>query len=437
MNAKLPLFVVLLSALWLNGCNQSKADAEKQTKRPPQMPPAVVDVLTAKAQTVTVTENLPARLEASREAIIVPRVSGIVLTRLFEEGGLVRAGQVLYRLDSGIYDAALNTAQANLQKAQAALAQANATYHMQKQTVDRFTPLVKANAISRQTYDEALAALKVQESNIAAAKANIAAAKAAVKTAEIQLSYTEIHAPIAGQIGISQVTEGAYVTASMTPMVKIQQLDPLYVNITQSASKILKLKKEIEKGQVESNQSNAFKLSFTDGTPYPTTGQLLFADQSVEESTGQVTLRAQVANTENDLLPGLYMRVEVPQATFHKAYLIPQQAVIRGATDIVFLVNPDKTFRPQPVIISGQQDHFWIVTQGLNDNDQVIVEGTSKINMGAKVIEPRPWQEQQTITPTQQKSAPPAADAKKPLADHDLPSKKGLFAIGARDFTAR
>lgn len=369
-------------------------------------PPPTVDVLTVAPQTVVLTENLPARLEASREAVIVPRVSGIVQERLFQEGAFVRTGEVLYRLDSGTFDAALNTAKAGLGQAKAALGQAQASRDLYRATVNRYAPLVKANAVSRQTYDEAKANLQVQESNIAAAQAGIAAAQANIESAQINLSYTEIKSPISGVIGRSAVTEGAYVVASQSQMAEVRQLNPLYVNITQSAGTLMNLRRNLQSGAVQSGGTNEIEILLEDGSTYAHKGRLLFVNQTVDQNTGEISIRAEVPNPEGDLLPGLYVRVSVPQSSMNHAYLLPQQAVTRGATDTVLVVNEDGSFRPQAVKIAGQQGSSWIVSEGLESGMKVIVEGQAKLMMGAKSVQTREW----GSTDKQQEAAP-AADA--------------------------
>ncbi|SUO97656.1 efflux RND transporter periplasmic adaptor subunit [Suttonella ornithocola] len=396
-----PLGLVIVAAtLGLTGCDKIKeVTGQNNNDKAPtnsasaqKAPPAVVSIITAKPQTVTIKQNLPARLEASREAVIVPRISGIVEKRLFTEGSEVRAGQPLYQIDTGTYRAALLTAQANLKSAQASLGQAKANRDLQRATVNRYAPLVKANAISRQEYDNAVANLKVQESNIAAANAQIAAAKAAIDSANISLGYAGLNAPISGRIGRSQVSEGAYVTASNTQMAKIQQLNPMYLNITQSADAVLKLKNILQNGQAQADKGG-LEILLEDGSIYPQQARLLFVDQTVNETTGELTLRAEVANPKGDLLPGLYVRVVVPQASYPNAYLIPQQAVTRGEKNIVMVVEEDGSFHPVPVTIIGQQDNQWIITDGLKEGMKIIVEGLAKAGMmGAKTVQTKPWQ---------------------------------------------
>lgn len=370
-----PLALTLLaSALVLSACD-SKEEKAQQAQQQAHAP--VVDVITAQGKAVTLTENLPGRLEASREAVIIPRVSGIVEKRLYQEGSKVNAGDVLYQLDDGTFQAALKTAEA-------ALAQAKASRNVNASTVRRYAPLVKANAVSKLEYDQALANLKVQEANMEAAKASIDSAK-------INLGYTTITAPISGQIGLSNVTEGAYVNASQTTMATIQQMDPMYINITQSAGNIMRLNKALANGELQNDAGSGIKVILDDGSTYEYPARFLFTDQTVNAATSDVTIRAEVANPQGTLLPGLYVRVELPLAVYPKAYLIPQQAVTRAQQDTVLVVNKDGSYAPKVVSVAGQKDGNWIITSGLEDGMQVIVEGTSQLAYGAKKVQTRAW----------------------------------------------
>lgn len=383
------LFAVGLfgTALILSGCDKGDSDAS-QAAAQQQIP--VVNVLTAKAEKVSTQQNLPGRVEAVREAVIIPRISGIVEHRNFQEGGIVQKGQLLYQLDDGTYRAALMTAQATLK-------QAEASRDLDQSNVNRYSKLLKSNAVSRQTYDQAVADLRVQE-------ANIAAAKAAIQSAQINLGYTRITAPITGRIGYSQVTEGAYVTASTTQMTTIQQMDPMYVDVTQSVDDFLKLKRAAQNGGGENARQEDITVFLNDGSEYPHKGKFLFVNQVVNENTGEVLVRVQVPNPNDNLLPGMYVRVEVPQVNYPNAYLIPQQAVTRGEENTVIVVNDDGTFHPQPVTIAGQKGSNWIVTGGLKDGDKVLVEGITAIQMGAQKVKAEPW-------PAPQQAAAPASSA--------------------------
>ena len=378
------LFIALLLAIFLPSALaqvQEKVadDAEKKDAAPApaaaqQPPPPPAKVMLMKPQTVVVTENLPARLEASREAVIQPQVSGIVQKRLFEEGSLVRAGQQLYQIDDAVY-------QANLQSAKAQLALAQANKALAQSTANRYAPLVKEKAVSRQTYDQALTEVKV-------AAANIMVAEAAIKQAEINVKYAKVLAPISGVIGKSNVSEGALVAPGSTAsMAKIQQLDPLYVNITQSAANLMRIKKEFQSGALKGVDFTV-QITLDDGTPYPHKGRMLFADQTVDASTGELLLRAEVPNPDGLLLPGLYVRADIPQSQFHNAYLVPQAAVTRGKTDTLRVVAADGAFSPREVKIAGTQKNQWIITDGLKPGDVVMIDSLSQLMAGATHITP-------------------------------------------------
>ena len=375
------LMVAAALAVFLQPALAQVQDADKESKEGgaapaagQQPPPPQAGVLVVKPQTVVVTENLPARLEASREAVIQPQVSGIVQKRLFEEGSLVRAGQQLYQIDDAVY-------QANLQSARAQLSLAQANKALAQSTANRYAPLVKEKAVSRQTYDQALTEVKV-------ASANILVAEAAIKQAEINVQYAKVLAPISGVIGKSNVSEGALVSpGSTTSMAKIQQLDPLYVNITQSAANLMRIKKEFQSGALK-GVDFAVQITLDDGTPYPHKGRMLFADQTVDASTGELLLRAEVPNPDGLLLPGLYVRADIPQSQFHNAYLVPQSAVTRGKTDTLRVVAEDGTFAPREVKIAGSQKNQWIITGGLKPGEMVMVDTLSQLMGGATRITP-------------------------------------------------
>lgn len=381
MEIRVRFLAVALSAatLFAPAVAQEKQSGEKKEGNAPpaaaqQQKPPPAKVMVVKPQTVIVTENLPARLEASREAVIQPQVSGIVQKRLFEEGSLVRAGQQLYQIDDAVY-------QANLQSAKAQLSLAQANKALAQSTANRYAPLVKEKAVSRQTYDQALTEVKV-------ASANIMVAEAAIKQAEINVQYAKVLAPISGVIGKSNVSEGALVAPGSTAnMAKIQQLDPLYVNITQSAANLMRIKKEFQSGGLK-GVDFAVQITLDDGTPYPHKGRMLFADQTVDASTGELLLRAEVPNPDGMLLPGLYVRADIPQSQFHNAYLVPQSAVTRGKTDTLRVVAEDGTFAPREVKIAGSQKNQWIITGGLKPGEMVMVDTLSQLMGSATRITP-------------------------------------------------
>ena len=412
MEIRVRFLAVALSAatLFAPAVAQEKQGGEKKEGNAPpaaaqQQKPPPAKVMVVKPQTVIVTENLPARLEASREAVIQPQVSGIVQKRLFEEGSLVRAGQQLYQIDDAVY-------QANLQSAKAQLSLAQANKALAQSTANRYAPLVKEKAVSRQTYDQALTEVKV-------ASANIMVAEAVIKQAEINVQYAKVLAPISGVIGKSNVSEGALVAPGSTAnMAKIQQLDPLYVNITQSAANLMRIKKEFQSGGLK-GVDFAVQVTLDDGTPYPHKGRLLFADQTVDASTGELLLRAEVPNPDGLLLPGLYVRADIPQSQFHNAYLVPQSAVTRGKTDTLRVVAEDGSFAPREVKIAGSQKNQWIITDGLKPGDVVMIDSLSQLMAGATHITPV------VVNADGQPAAAPAtaaegkpADAAKPASAH-------------------
>ena len=338
-------------------------------QKPPQ-----AGVIIVKPQTVVQTKNLPARLEASREAVIQPQVSGIVQKRLFEEGAMVRAGQQLYQIDDAVY-------LANLQAAKAQLAQAEANKALAQSTANRYAPLVKEKAVSRQTYDQALAEVKV-------ASANIMAAEAGIKQAEINVQYAKVMAPISGVIGKSNVSEGSLVSPNGTvSMAKIQQLDPMYVNITQTAADLRRIKKEFQSGAMKGVDFSV-QITFDDGTPYPHKGRLLFADQTVDPGTGELLLRAEVPNPDGELLPGLYVRADIPQSQLQNVYVVPQSAVTRGAKDTLRVVAEDGSFASREVKVIGERKNQWIIGEGLKPNEMVMVDTLSQLMAGATNITP-------------------------------------------------
>jgi membrane fusion protein (multidrug efflux system) len=376
-SAPSPLFlrlggVALLAAL-LAACNKSpQSDA----------PPPEVAVIAVQPGTVALSTELPGRLEASRVAQVRARVAGILQQRLFTEGGDVKAGQPLFAIDSAPYEAALQSAQAQLAQAEANLANASAI-------AARDQPLIAARAISQQEYDAAVATEK-------AAAAQVAAGKAAVLTAGINLGYASVASPIAGRIGRALVTEGALVgQGEATQLATVQQIDPLYLNVTQTAAAVMKLQQQLADGKLARDKEGAVvQVVLDDGSVYPQPGHLLFTDLSVDPATGEVMLRATVPNPRHALLPGLFVRARLTQAQIDGAILLPQQTVTRGgaAGDTVMVVNPDGSYAPRTVTIAGQQNGQWIVTGGLKPGEQVMVEGISKLMMGAKTVKPVPWQ---------------------------------------------
>lgn len=329
---------------------------------PPAPPPPEVTVVTLKAQDVPLSTELPGRTTAYRIAEVRPQVDGIILKRLFTEGADVEAGQPLYQIDPALYDAAYKSA-----KADAAAAAALA---------ERYQPLVDANAISRQAYDDAVAA-KLR-------------AEAQVETARINLRYTKVLAPISGRIGRSAVTVGALVTARQaTALATIQQLDPIYVDATQPSKTLLRLQRELASGQLRSvgEQQAEVRLRLEDGSRYEHPGKLQFSEVAVDPNTGSVTLRAVYPNPQRLLLPGMFVHQSVQEAVVESAILVPQQAVTRTprgqATALV--VNAQNKVEPRVFETKRTIGDQWLVTEGLEPGERVIVEGVLKVRPGAEV----------------------------------------------------
>ncbi|EMT4679521.1 multidrug efflux RND transporter periplasmic adaptor subunit MtrC [Neisseria gonorrhoeae] len=394
-------------ALALSSCGKGGDAAQGVQPAGREAPAPVVGVVTVHPQTVALTVELPGRLESLRTADVRAQVGGIIQKRLFQEGSYVRAGQPLYQIDSSTYEAGLESARAQLATAQATLAKADAD-------LARYKPLVAADAISKQEYDAAVTAKR-------SAEAGVKAAQAAIKSAGINLNRSRITAPISGFIGQSKVSEGTLLNAGdTTVLATIRQTNPMYVNVTQSASEVMKLRRQIAEGKLlAADGAVAVGIKFDDGTVYPEKGRLLFADPTVNESTGQITLRAAVPNDQNILMPGLYVRVLMDQVAVDNAFIVPQQAVTRGTKDTVMIVNAQGGMEPREVTVAQQQGANWIVTSGLKDGDKVVVEGISIAGMtGAKKVTPKEWMpsENQAFAPQAgvqtASEAKPASEAK-------------------------
>ena len=365
-------------------------------------PPAQVGVITVSQGDVGLVTELPGRLEASRVAQVRARAAGILQKRLFREGSDVKAGQALFSIDPAPYAAAVAGARASQARAEANLAQARAL-------AERYKPLVEANAISKQEYATAVASQKQAE-------ADVAVGKAGVQTAAISLGYASVTSPISGRIGRALVTEGALVgQGDATQLAVVQQINPMYVNFTQSAGEVLKLRKALAAGQFKrANGADAASVSIVleDGSVYSQPGKLLFSDLTVDATTGQITLRAEVPNDGGQLLPGLYVRVRLEQALATNAILLPQQAVTRSATaDTVMVVDAEGQVVIRPVKIGGVKDSKWVVLEGLKTGEQVVVDGFQKIQPKA-TVKPVPWTPQPTTSaPTGAASAMPGSPA--------------------------
>ena len=361
------------------------------------MPAPEVGVITTKFEPVALQTELPARAEPVRTAQVRARVNGVVLKRLFTEGSEVKQGQSLFQIDPAPYQAQLNSSQAALARAQATLNQASAQ-------AKRYAPLAEAKAISEQEYTNAVAAQKTAEAEVAAARAQL-------RVSQINLGYSNVNAPISGRIGRALVTEGALVSAAeATEMALIQQTNPMYLNITQSASELQRLRKQAGGSKLASSLPVTVMLD--DGTEMPVRGKLLFSDVTVDPSTGQVTLRATVPNADNALLPGQYVRVRLSQAELPSGILVPQQAVTRGGAqgDTLTVIGADNKPAPRTVKIASQNGQNWVVTEGLKEGERVMVDGFQKLQMlpPGTPVKTVPW----TPKATQAAAAPAPAAAK-------------------------
>ncbi|HTJ94914.1 MAG TPA: efflux RND transporter periplasmic adaptor subunit [Pararobbsia sp.] len=350
------------------------ACSKKEGPPPPHTPE--VGVITVQPQPVEVTADLPGRTNAYLVAQVRARVDGIVLRREFTEGAEVKAGQRLYKIDPAPYQASLDSAKATLARAQANVVSVKAQ-------AERYKVLVAQNAVSKQDYDNAIASQ-------GQAEADVGSGKAAVQTAAINLGYTDVVSPITGIVGISQVTPGAYVQASQaTLMATIQQLDPIYVDVVESTTDLLRLRRAVAAGQVEAANSHSARVNLTleDGTKYAQPGKLEFSDVTVDQTTGTVTLRALFPNPNHTLLPGMFVHAKLAQGVNAKAMLVPEVGITHTpkGDPVALIVDGDGKVAPRPLKVAGTQGQNWIVESGLNPGDKVIVQGTLKVQPGMTV----------------------------------------------------
>ena len=353
----------------LAGCSKTPAAA-------PPVGPVEVGVVTITPTSVTLTKELPGRTSSFRVAEVRARVNGIVQKRLFTEGADVKEGQPLFAIDPAPYQASLAGAKAQLARAEATVANA-------RLQADRYTDLVKDNAVSRQEYENTMAALKASE-------ADVAAGRAAVQTARINLGYTSVTSPVSGRIGRSAVTEGAYVTqAQATLLATVQQLDPVYVDVTQSSADAMKLRRDLAEGKLQSAGRGGakVKLVLEDGREYALPGALQFADVTVDPSTGSIGLRALFPNPRGELLPGLFVRARLEEGVNPKALLVPQQGVTRDQKGLptALVVNAQGKVERRQLVTERAVGDAWLVTSGVAAGEQVIVEGLQKVRPGAEV----------------------------------------------------
>jgi membrane fusion protein (multidrug efflux system) len=341
---------------------------------PQEMSPPAVTVVTLKTEPVTLTRELPGRTNPYLVAEVRPQVTGIVKERLFTEGSLVEAGQPLYQLDDATYRAAYNSARASLARAEAAV-------EVARLNAARANELIKVNAVSEQEHENLIATLRQAE-------ADVGVAEAAVAGYGVELGYARITSPIDGRIGKSTVTQGALVTADQTaPLATVQQLDPIYVDLTQSASELLDLRRAIAGGAVRGAEGTPVTILLEDGTPFSQQGELAFTDVAVDPSTGSFALRVVVPNPEHVLMPGMYVRAVVSTAVLEQGVLVPQQGIARdpkgNATAMV--VAADGTAEQRAVEVSRTIGDQWLVRGGLVAGDRVIVEGIQKVQPGMPV----------------------------------------------------
>ncbi|HCU2332246.1 TPA: multidrug efflux RND transporter periplasmic adaptor subunit AcrA [Klebsiella aerogenes] len=365
-----PLAVVLMlsGSLALTGCDDKTAQQGAQ-----QMPE--VGIVTLKSAPLQITTELPGRTNAYRVAEVRPQVSGIILKRNFTEGSDIQAGVSLYQIDPATYQASYESAKGDLAKAQAAA-------NIAQLTVKRYQKLVGTKYISQQEYDSAVA--DAQQSNAA-----VVAAKAAVETARINLAYTKVTSPISGRIGKSTVTEGALVqNGQTTALATVQQLDPIYVDVTQSSNDFLRLKQELANGKLKQENGKAkVELVTNDGLKYPQEGTLEFSDVTVDQTTGSITLRAIFPNPDHTLLPGMFVRARLEEGINPDALLVPQQGVTRtprGDASVMVVGEGDKVEVRQVTATQAIGDK-WLVTEGLKSGDRVIVAGLQKVKPGVQV----------------------------------------------------
>ncbi|OQR29141.1 efflux transporter periplasmic adaptor subunit [Pseudomonas sp. Bc-h] len=355
-----PAVTVLVTAValasLLSGCSK-KDEAAAAAPPPPQ-----VGVVTIQPQPYTLVSDLPGRTTAYRVAEVRPQVNGIILKRQFTEGTDVKAGQQLYQIDPAIYEANLNSAKA--------------TYDATNSLAGRYKQLISEQAVSRQEYDTAVG--------------NAREAQAAVQTAEINLRYTKVYAPISGRIGRSLVTEGALVSNGQADaMATIQQLDPIYVDVIQSSTEMLRLRRELESGKLQKAGDNAAKVKLTleDNSQYPIDGKLEFSEVSVDQTTGSVTLRAVFPNPNHTLLPGMFVHARLQAGVNEQAILVPQQGVTRDlkGTPTALIVNKDNKVELRTLVANRTSGTDWVIEKGLSAGDRVITEGLQYVKPGAEV----------------------------------------------------
>lgn len=367
-----PRVLALSAVIFLSACQQSDNGAAATADSATQETP--VNVMTLTQQIVTLTRSLPARTVAYRKAEVRPQVNGIIKARLYKEGAQVEAGQTLYQIEPALYEATVANADAELTRARAALQTAKAREQ-------RYKGLMEDKAISRQEYDDALATFEQ-------AQAEIKVQQAAVSSAKTNLGYTRVDAPISGRIGKSNVTEGALVTAQQAGvMTTIHQLDPIFVDIAQPSKELLQLRKQMISKSVAQEAAPTVKLTLEDGSEYPLTGELQFAEVNVEPSTGDIVLRAIMPNPDQLLLPGMFVRAEINEGKLENAILAPQRGISfdREGNATAMVVNSDNQVEARQLELQRAVGDAWLVETGLQEGDQLITAGLQKVAPGASV----------------------------------------------------
>ncbi|MGU3576676.1 efflux RND transporter periplasmic adaptor subunit [Brucellaceae bacterium C25G] len=369
----LGILACLMLSTALVGCQKEEPAAAAR-------PPAEVGIVKLHAEALPINNELPGRIAPTRLAEVRPRVTGIVVDQVFQQGSLVNKGDVLYRIDAEPFKVQVSSAEATLKRAEAAFLQA-------QQSADRIAQLRKTNVSSQRDNETAIATL-------AQAQADVAVARAGLDEAKLNLQYTDVTAPISGHIGRALITEGALVSANGAEnLATIQQLDPIYADFTQPAADLIRLRKALQDGQLMTGPNETtVHLILDDGTRYPLDGRLLFSEAAVDESTGQVTLRGEFPNPNRDLLPGMYVRVEIEQGIQRAAFAVPTQAVQRDSSGQanVLVVNDEDVVEQRRVVVGRMVGQRWVVESGLKEGDRVIAEGFQKTAAGAKV-KPVEW----------------------------------------------
>ena len=365
-------FVLLAAILLLPACGEERGANALPAAEPPQ-----VGFRTIQPQTVRLTTELPGRTVAYRKADVRPQVDGIIQKRLFDEGATVEAGQPLYQIDPATYQAAVKAAEAKL-------ARARATFESSTLKVERYAQLVNRKAVSQQEYDDRIAAQ-------AEDKAEVAAAEAELEGARINLRYTVVTAPIAGRIGRSTITEGALVTANQEDALAIiTQLDPIYVDLTQSSAELMRTRQAINRGEITLSGGSGIPVELmidATGSRYSHQGQVQFSEVLVNETTGTISLRAVFPNPEHELMPGLFVRAIVTEGELKEAFQVPQAAVVRGndGQSFVWVIAEDNIVKRQPVSVRRAVGAFWLVTDGLFGGERIVVDGLQRVRSDSAV----------------------------------------------------